>query len=42
MTGWLELAGLLLYSSDQEVRRNVALIFAELGVLTLLNVGRMF
>jgi len=26
-----ELAGLLLYSPDQEVRRNVALIFAELG-----------
>jgi HEAT repeat protein len=26
-----ELAGLLLYSSDQEVRRNTALIFAELG-----------
>jgi HEAT repeat protein len=26
-----ELAGLLLYSSDQEVRRNTAMIFAELG-----------
>ncbi len=26
-----ELAGLLLYSSDKEVRRNVALVFAELG-----------
>ncbi len=26
-----ELAGLLLYTADQEVRRNVAMIFAELG-----------
>jgi HEAT repeat protein len=35
-----ELAGLLLYSPDQEVRRNVALIFAELGDRNAMSVLR--